>query len=82
MEAQQFSLLIDQSGATDLPAGLTPEQFGALVQHPDGLLEVLPWLCRQAIRVTARGAGCRPHRAVPRRPDALGVDRALGPGAR
>jgi len=59
VEAQQFSLLIEQSGSSDLPVGLTPEQFGALVQHPDGLLEVLPWLCRQAIRSlpAAHGAG-------------------------
>ena len=59
MQAQQFSLLIEQSGATDLPAGLNPEQFGALIQHPDGLLEVLPWLCRQAIGSlpAAQGAG-------------------------
>jgi hypothetical protein len=59
MQAQQFSLLIEQSGATDLPAGLTPEKFGALAQHPDGLLEVLPWLCRQATGSVpaAQGAG-------------------------
>ena len=59
MGAQQFSLLIDQSGSIDLPAGLTPERFGALAGHPDGLLEVLPWLCRQAIRAlpAAQGAG-------------------------
>ena len=59
MQAQQFSLPIEQSGATDLPAGLTPEQFGALVGHPDGLLKVMPWLCRQAIGSlpAAQGAG-------------------------
>src|SRR6478735_7904171 len=59
MEAQQLSLLSEQSRATDLPAGLNPEQFGALAGHPDGLLEVLPWLCRQATGSlpTAQGAG-------------------------
>ena len=59
MDAQQFYLLIEQSGSSDLHVGLTPEDLGAQVHHPDGLLEVLPWLCRQAIRSlpAAQGAG-------------------------
>ena len=59
MQAQHFPLLLDRFGATDLPAGLNPEQFEALVGHPDGLLKVVPWLCRQTIGSlpTAHGAG-------------------------
>ena len=59
VQVQQFPPLTDPVSAVDQLAGLSAEQFRGLVRHPDGLLEVLPWLCRRVVRSlpAVQGAG-------------------------
>ena len=56
--AQQFPAFTGDAGPIDRLCVMSPEQLRA-VQHPDGLLDVLGWLCRHAVQSlpAVQGAG-------------------------